>query len=107
MTAVAPYVVMPGHGRPKDGIASLAYVPGIHVAQGARQSADARVAHGRWESSPRRLGNAAHEAATQYLASLRLGRQLYSGSIVIDGSVASEPRPVVSQNEKRLVEENA
>jgi hypothetical protein len=22
--------VMPGHSRPKDGVASLAYVPGIH-----------------------------------------------------------------------------
>jgi len=22
---------MPGHSRPKDGVASLAYVPGIHV----------------------------------------------------------------------------
>jgi hypothetical protein len=24
-------VVMPGHSCPKDGVASLAYVPGIHV----------------------------------------------------------------------------
>jgi hypothetical protein len=24
-------VVMPGHSRPKDGVASLAYVPGIHI----------------------------------------------------------------------------
>jgi hypothetical protein len=24
-------IVMPGHSRPKDGVASLAYVPGIHV----------------------------------------------------------------------------
>jgi hypothetical protein len=23
--------VVPGHSRPKDGVASLAYVPGIHV----------------------------------------------------------------------------
>jgi hypothetical protein len=23
--------VMPGHSRPKDGVASLAYVPGIHA----------------------------------------------------------------------------
>jgi len=22
---------MPGHSRPKDGVASLAYVPGIHA----------------------------------------------------------------------------
>ena len=22
---------MPGHSRPKDGVATLAYVPGIHV----------------------------------------------------------------------------
>ena len=25
---------MPGHSRPKDGVASLAYVPGIHVLSG-------------------------------------------------------------------------
>jgi hypothetical protein len=25
------YPVMPGHSRPEDGVASLAYVPGIHA----------------------------------------------------------------------------
>jgi hypothetical protein len=25
------YIVMPGHSRSKNGVASLAYVPGIHV----------------------------------------------------------------------------
>jgi len=25
------FVVMPGHSRSKNGVASLAYVPGIHV----------------------------------------------------------------------------
>jgi hypothetical protein len=33
---VVPYersevFVMPGHSRPKDGVATLAYVPGIHA----------------------------------------------------------------------------
>jgi hypothetical protein len=27
-------VVMPGHSRPKDGVLSHAYVPGIHVLDG-------------------------------------------------------------------------
>jgi hypothetical protein len=26
---------MPGHSRPKDGVASLAYVPGIHAFHSA------------------------------------------------------------------------
>jgi hypothetical protein len=25
------HAVMPGHSRPKDGVASLAYVPGVHA----------------------------------------------------------------------------
>jgi hypothetical protein len=32
---------MPGHGRPKDGVASLAYVPGIHALLGC-QGVDGR-----------------------------------------------------------------
>ena len=28
---MAHFFVMPGHSRPKDAVASLAYVPGIHV----------------------------------------------------------------------------
>jgi hypothetical protein len=28
---------MPGHSRPKDGVASLAYVPGIHALLGVVQ----------------------------------------------------------------------
>jgi hypothetical protein len=31
---------MPGLSRPKDGVASLAYVPGIHVLLAARQGVD-------------------------------------------------------------------
>jgi hypothetical protein len=27
-------LVMPGHSRPKDGVLSHAYVPGIHVLHG-------------------------------------------------------------------------
>jgi hypothetical protein len=30
---------MPGHSRPKDGVASLAYVPGIH-ALAAKEDVD-------------------------------------------------------------------
>jgi len=33
---------MPGHSRPKDGVASLAYVPGIHVFRAAKQDVDGR-----------------------------------------------------------------
>jgi hypothetical protein len=31
---------MPGHSRSKNGVASLAYVPGIHVLQAVRQLKD-------------------------------------------------------------------
>lgn len=34
------YPVMPGHSRPKDGVALLAYLPGIHVL--SRKDVDAR-----------------------------------------------------------------
>lgn len=34
------YPVMPGHSRPKDGVALLAYLPGIHVLSG--KDVDAR-----------------------------------------------------------------
>ena len=37
--------VMPGYSRPKDGVASLAYVPGIHVLA-AKQDVDGRVKPG-------------------------------------------------------------
>jgi hypothetical protein len=35
---------MPGHSRPKDGVASLAYVPGIHVflLRSIKQDVDGR-----------------------------------------------------------------
>jgi len=33
---------MPGHSRQKDGVASLAYVPGIHVFLIAKQGVDGR-----------------------------------------------------------------
>ncbi len=31
LVTIMHYTVMPGHSHPKDGVASLAYVPGIHV----------------------------------------------------------------------------
>ncbi|WP_156489492.1 hypothetical protein [Bradyrhizobium sp. DOA1] len=34
--------VMPGHSRSKNGVAWLAYVPGIHVLRAAWQSVDGR-----------------------------------------------------------------
>jgi hypothetical protein len=35
-------IVMPGHSRSKNGVASLAYVPGIHVF-GHKKDVDGRV----------------------------------------------------------------
>jgi hypothetical protein len=35
-----PLNVMPGHSRSKDGVALLAYVPGIHVFLIAKQGVD-------------------------------------------------------------------
>jgi hypothetical protein len=40
-----PRAVMAGHSRPKDGVASLAYVPAIHVflaSDSIKQDMDAR-----------------------------------------------------------------
>jgi hypothetical protein len=37
---------MPGHSRPKDGVASLAYVPGIHALL-SKQDVDGRDKPGR------------------------------------------------------------
>jgi len=34
--------VMAGHSRPKDGVASLAYVPAIHVLLHCQKDVDAR-----------------------------------------------------------------
>ena len=34
--------VMPGHSRPKDGVASLAYVPGIHALLCDQEGVDGR-----------------------------------------------------------------
>ena len=34
--------VMVGHSRPKDGVASLAYVPAIHVLLATKKDVDAR-----------------------------------------------------------------
>jgi hypothetical protein len=44
---------MPGHSRPKDGVASLAYVPGIH-ALATKEGVDGRDKPGhdeRWFSA--------------------------------------------------------
>ena len=38
--------VMAGHSRPKDGVASLAYVPAIHAFLVAKQGVDARDKRG-------------------------------------------------------------
>jgi len=35
-------LVMAGHSRPKDGVASLAYVPAIHVLLATQKDVDAR-----------------------------------------------------------------
>ena len=54
---------MAGHSRPKDGVASLAYVPAIHAFLLAKQGVDARnkcghdmdgVSVARWQISPAR-----------------------------------------------------
>ena len=37
---------MAGHSRPKDGVASLAYVPAIHAFLAAKQGVDARDKRG-------------------------------------------------------------
>jgi len=39
-------VVMPGHSRSKNGVAWLAYVPGIHVFRGLEEDVDGRVKPG-------------------------------------------------------------
>jgi hypothetical protein len=36
------YLVMAGHSRSKNGVASLAYVPAIHVVQHGKKGVDAR-----------------------------------------------------------------
>jgi hypothetical protein len=38
---------MPGHSRSKNGVASLAYVPGIHAFVGGTQVMDGRDKPGR------------------------------------------------------------
>jgi hypothetical protein len=38
--------VMPGHSRSKNGVASLAYAPGIHVLAAAMKDVDGRVKPG-------------------------------------------------------------
>ncbi|MDA9507980.1 hypothetical protein XI09_25750 [Bradyrhizobium sp. CCBAU 11386] len=40
------YTVMAGHSRPKDGVASLAYVPAIHELSRGTKNVDARVKPG-------------------------------------------------------------
>jgi hypothetical protein len=34
--------VMPGHSRPQDGVATLAYVPGIHALLESQKGVDGR-----------------------------------------------------------------
>jgi hypothetical protein len=47
---------MAGHSRPKDGVASLAYVPAIHVLLGKKKDVDARhkAGHDEREDVPRK-----------------------------------------------------
>jgi hypothetical protein len=40
---------VPGHSRSKNGVASLAYVPGIHVFQDNSQDVDGRARPGHVE----------------------------------------------------------
>ena len=53
-------VVMAGHSRPKDGVASLAYVPAIHVLLSGTKVVDARhkAGHDEGESGPRDMKTA-------------------------------------------------
>ena len=44
-------IVMAGHSRPKDGVASLAYVPAIHDLR-SRKDVDARDKPGMTADSP-------------------------------------------------------
>jgi hypothetical protein len=39
-------IVMAGHSRSKNGVASLAYVPAIHVFAAAEEDVDARARPG-------------------------------------------------------------
>jgi hypothetical protein len=41
------FIVMAGHSRPKDGVASLAYVPAIHVFAGLKKERRGCPAQGR------------------------------------------------------------
>ena len=63
MFTLNSHLVMPGLSRPKDVVASLAYVPGIHVLSAGRKIVDGRdepghdgflcpIAHHLWISVP-------------------------------------------------------
>jgi hypothetical protein len=93
MTAVAPYVVMPGHGRPKDGVALLAYVPGIHVAQGARQSAGRAWSLGKFSETSRKCGTRSRDAvvALLRLRNIRTSPSATSGTAVATTSAGAWP----------------
>ena len=49
---------MPGHSRPKDGVASLAYVPGIDVFSAQQEDVDGRDKPGHDELGSGQTGNA-------------------------------------------------
>jgi hypothetical protein len=56
---------MAGHSRPKDGVASLAYVPAIHVLPATKKDVDARMKPGmRRESNESQLENSCAPART-------------------------------------------
>jgi hypothetical protein len=62
-----PFGVMAGHSRPKDGVASLAYVPAIHVFLAAqKQDVDARHKAGHDDDGKRRAKLARRNAPVRW-----------------------------------------
>jgi len=51
-----PTIVMAGHSRPKDGVASARLCPAIHVFGSGKQDVDARDKRGHDERKIRKLG---------------------------------------------------
>ena len=71
---------MPGHSRSKDGIASLAYVPGIHAFCASKQDVDGRDKPG-------------HDAFLAFSPTrLQQGLTLRRRSILIEGELAGGQR---------------
>ena len=62
---------LPGHSRPKDAVASLAYVPGIHAFRTSKQDVDGRDKPGHDELWVTISGNDYCAASLVSSASLR------------------------------------